>query len=60
MTKSEVIRRLKANDHNSDWSLRMTKAEIIEAIEYSMEDYEPSEETYQFYAELLQALKGEK
>lgn len=52
-----VINRLMANDHNASWDECETLAEVAEGLKAAMEDYDETEETYQFYAEILSQIE---
>ena len=51
-----VINRLMANDHNASWDECETLEEVAEGLRNAMEDYDETEETYQFYAGILSSI----
>ena len=53
-----VINRLMANDHNASWDECKTLEEVAEGLRNAMEDYDETEETYQFYAGILGQIEG--
>ena len=54
-----VINRLMANDPNASWDECETLEEVAEALRNAMEDYDETEETYQFYAGILNSILGQ-
>jgi hypothetical protein len=48
-----IINRLMANDRNASWDECETLEEVAEGLKAAMEDYDETEETYQFYALIL-------
>ncbi len=53
-----IINRLMANDHNASWDECETLEEVAEGLKAAMEDYDETEETYQFYAGILGQIEG--
>ena len=53
-----VINRLMANDRNASWDECVTLEEVAEGLKNAMEDYDETEETYQFYAGILSQIEG--
>jgi hypothetical protein len=51
-----IIDRLMANDRNASWDECETLEEVAEGLRNAMEDYDETEETYQFYAEILSSI----
>jgi len=51
-----VINRLMANDRNASWDECETLEEVAEGLKAAMEDYDETEETYQFYASILSSI----
>ena len=51
-----VINRLMANDPNASWDECETLEEVAEGLRNAMEDYDETEETYQFYAKILSSI----
>ena len=51
-----VINRLMANDRNASWDECETLEEVAEGLRNAMEDYDETEETYQFYASILSSI----
>ena len=51
-----IIDRLMANDRNASWDECVTLAEVAEGLINAMADYDETEETYQFYAEILSSI----
>jgi hypothetical protein len=53
-----IIDRLMANDRNASWDECETLEEVAEGLKAAMEDYDETEETYQFYAGILGQIEG--
>ena len=53
-----IINSLMANDHNASWDECETLEEVAEGLRNAMEDYDETEETYQFYASILSQIEG--
>lgn len=53
-----IINRLMWNDRNASWDECETLEEVAEGLRDAMEDYDETEETYQFYAEILSQIEG--
>ena len=51
-----VINRLMANDRKASWDECETLEEVAEGLRNAMEDYDETEETYQFYAGMLSSI----
>jgi len=45
-----------ANDRNASWDECETLEEVAEGLRNAMEDYDETEETYQFYAGILSSI----
>jgi len=54
-----VINRLMANDRNASWDECETLEEVAEGLLAAMEDYDETEETYQFYKSILNSILGQ-
>lgn len=54
-----VINRLMANDPNASWDECETLEEVAEGLLAAMEDYDETEETYQFYKSILNSILGQ-
>jgi cell shape-determining protein MreC len=51
-----IINRLMANDRNASWDECETLDEVADGLREAMKDYDETEETYQFYAEILSSI----